>query len=266
MVPRLIACDVDGTLTRRDGTVGPGTIAALARAREEGIHVALATGRPVELFGMITDQMPGVFGHVVAANGALVAQLDPFDVIHSVEISRRDVETLVEGFRAGLAGVRFALAVEGRLIWEPGLETRLPVPPPGDPVPDALAALDVEQCRKILAFHPDHDVRALIGLLHPLAGDGFTVGHVGADAAEIAPTGIDKAFGLAVLCDHLGCGPADVVVFGDNMNDWSMFAWAGHAVAVANADPETRSRADEVTASSDDDGVGLVVERLLEQR
>jgi hydroxymethylpyrimidine pyrophosphatase-like HAD family hydrolase len=42
-----------------------------------------------------------------------------------------------------------------------------------------------------------------------------------------------------------------------------MFIWAGHSVAVANAHPDVLAAADEVTASNDDDGVALVLERLF---
>ncbi len=41
-----------------------------------------------------------------------------------------------------------------------------------------------------------------------------------------------------------------------------MLAWAGRGVAVANAHPEVLAIADEVTASNDEDGVALVLERL----
>jgi hydroxymethylpyrimidine pyrophosphatase-like HAD family hydrolase len=43
-----------------------------------------------------------------------------------------------------------------------------------------------------------------------------------------------------------------------------MFAWAGwRRVAVAGAHPEVLALADEVTASNDEDGVALWLERLL---
>jgi len=41
-----------------------------------------------------------------------------------------------------------------------------------------------------------------------------------------------------------------------------MLAWAGHGAAVANAHPDVIDVADEVTASNDEDGVALVLERL----
>jgi hydroxymethylpyrimidine pyrophosphatase-like HAD family hydrolase len=57
-----------------------------------------------------------------------------------------------------------------------------------------------------------------------------------------------------------------VVAFGDMPNDLPMLAWAGHAVAVANAHPDVRQMADEITASNDDDGVALVIERIVASR
>jgi hydroxymethylpyrimidine pyrophosphatase-like HAD family hydrolase len=49
-------------------------------------------------------------------------------------------------------------------------------------------------------------------------------------------------------------------------NDLAMLAWAGHAVAVANAQQNVLDAADEVTASNLDDGVARVLERLVAER
>jgi len=45
-----------------------------------------------------------------------------------------------------------------------------------------------------------------------------------------------------------------------------MLTWAGHGVAMGNADPATKQVADEVTASNDHDGVALIVEQVLARR
>ena len=65
-----------------------------------------------------------------------------------------------------------------------------------------------------------------------------------------------------VLADHR-IAAADVVAFGDMPNDIELLRWAGLGVAVANADPRVRAAADEVTLANDEDGVAVVVERLL---
>jgi hydroxymethylpyrimidine pyrophosphatase-like HAD family hydrolase len=46
-------------------------------------------------------------------------------------------------------------------------------------------------------------------------------------------------------------------------NDLAMLAWAGTGVAVANATSEVLEAADEVTAANTDDGVALLLERIL---
>jgi hydroxymethylpyrimidine pyrophosphatase-like HAD family hydrolase len=49
-------------------------------------------------------------------------------------------------------------------------------------------------------------------------------------------------------------------------NDLPMLEWAGRSYAVANAHPAVRAAAGAHTAANDDDGVALVLERLLAGR
>ena len=80
---------------------------------------------------------------------------------------------------------------------------------------------------------------------------------------ELTAPGVHKGSAVAHLCERLGVEQRDVVAFGDGLNDHEMLAWAGQGVAMGNAEAETKAIADEVTASNDDDGVAVVVERLL---
>src|SRR4029450_520075 len=72
-----------------------------------------------------------------------------------------------------------------------------------------------------------------------------------------------KAFALERLCRRLGVAPEEVVAVGDMPNDLAMLDWAGTGVAVANAVPEVLDAADEVTAANTEDGVALLLERIL---
>jgi hydroxymethylpyrimidine pyrophosphatase-like HAD family hydrolase len=80
---------------------------------------------------------------------------------------------------------------------------------------------------------------------------------------EIGPHGVDKAVALGWLATHLGLDRADVWAFGDGINDVDMLRWAGRGIAMANADEAVLAVADEVTMSNDDDGVAVVLERLV---
>jgi hydroxymethylpyrimidine pyrophosphatase-like HAD family hydrolase len=96
-----------------------------------------------------------------------------------------------------------------------------------------------------------------------LAGVDAVVTTSSADLLEIAGPGVSKAVALAELAAGRGVVAADVIAFGDMPNDLPMFAWAGYAVAVANAHPEVLAAADEITVSNDEDGVAIVLERLF---
>jgi hydroxymethylpyrimidine pyrophosphatase-like HAD family hydrolase len=76
--------------------------------------------------------------------------------------------------------------------------------------------------------------------------------------------GVSKGSALARLARDEGVGAHEVVAIGDGRLDASMLRIAALGIAMANAAPETLAAADEVTASNDEDGVALALERLLQ--
>ncbi|RMG62293.1 MAG: HAD family phosphatase [Bacteroidetes bacterium] len=64
-----------------------------------------------------------------------------------------------------------------------------------------------------------------------------------------------KAGGVQVVMADLGVGPEQVVVFGDGLNDLSMFAMGARGVAPANAASEVLALAQEVIGTNDTDSV-----------
>jgi hypothetical protein len=87
--------------------------------------------------------------------------------------------------------------------------------------------------------------------------------HAGLPFVELMPPGVDKAFGLKRLCDQRRITPEQVVAFGDMPNDNAMLAFAGWGVAVANAHPNTRGVANEVTCANVADGVAKVLAEMM---
>ena len=75
---------------------------------------------------------------------------------------------------------------------------------------------------------------------------------------------MNKSAGLEIICQRYGIDAAEVVAFGDGLNDIDMLRWAGQAVAMSNAPEQVRAAADIVAPSHHDDGVAAVIELLLE--
>ncbi len=72
----------------------------------------------------------------------------------------------------------------------------------------------------------------------------------------------DKAYGIRKVLDHFKAEAADAVVFGDSMNDMSMFVDGWTKVAMGNAIPELKAKADYVTSAVDVDGIYKACEAL----
>lgn len=69
----------------------------------------------------------------------------------------------------------------------------------------------------------------------------------------IEPT--DKSRGIRKMMKLLDAPIEDVIVFGDGTNDVDMFRPEWTSVAMGNAVPELKERADLVTSSVDEDGI-----------
>jgi hydroxymethylpyrimidine pyrophosphatase-like HAD family hydrolase len=107
------------------------------------------------------------------------------------------------------------------------------------------------------------DFDELAGRAREIAGEEAVVTWSTRQVIEVSAAGVTKAFALERVCRRLGIPAGEVIAVGDMANDLSMLAWAGRSVAVANADPAVLAEVDEVTASNDDDGVALILERVL---
>ncbi|CAM5675120.1 HMP-PP phosphatase [Mycolicibacterium aubagnense] len=116
---------------------------------------------------------------------------------------------------------------------------------------------------KVLLRHPLLSDDALAAAARSVVGSLATVTMSGPGTVELQPCGVTKATGLALAAEHLGLSPEKTVAFGDMPNDIPMFDLAAHGVAMANAHPELKAVADEVTTSNEDDGVAVVLERLF---
>jgi Cof subfamily protein (haloacid dehalogenase superfamily) len=80
---------------------------------------------------------------------------------------------------------------------------------------------------------------------------------------EIMPKAINKASGIANLCEYYGFNLDEVAVIGDSFNDVSMFTQHyQHSFVMQDADPEVKAHAKHVVASVDE-AVHYIMEHNL---
>ncbi|GAC1702684.1 MAG: hypothetical protein NVS9B4_08590 [Candidatus Acidiferrum sp.] len=83
------------------------------------------------------------------------------------------------------------------------------------------------------------------------------------DAVMILPTGVNKASGLRAALRELELPAESVVGVGDAENDEAFLEICGFSVAVGNALPSLKKRADFITTRTHGEGVQELIELLL---
>lgn len=73
----------------------------------------------------------------------------------------------------------------------------------------------------------------------------------------------DKSKGIKRMVEYLDGDIKDVVVFGDEKNDLSMFISEWTSIAMGNATEEIKNLATEITLDNDHDGIKVIVDKYL---
>ncbi|MEU8454831.1 HAD family hydrolase [Streptomyces griseoaurantiacus] len=259
---RLVATDLDGTLLRSDDTVSERTRDALAAATAQGAAHLVVTGRAVPWTRHILEEL-GYEGLAVCGQGAQVYDAGARQLLTSVTLDRQLAGVALAKIEAEVGPLHLAASrdgLDGEVLAGPGyaLTGRLPAVPFTD-AGDLWAA----PLNKIYIQHPTLSDDELAEAATRAAGGFVTVTMAGAGIVELLPLGLSKATGLSLAARRLGVKAAETIAFGDMPNDLPMFAWSGRGVAMANAHADLKAVADEVTASNDEDGIAVVLERLL---
>jgi Cof subfamily protein (haloacid dehalogenase superfamily) len=257
---RLVATDLDGTLLRSDGTLSDRTVAALDAAGRSGALVVVVTARPPRwVDGLGLDRVAHEL--VLCSNGALVYDVARRRVVAEHRIDEDTARLVLTAIRDAVPSAGFGSEDADGLRHDSAHHYA------GAEAGDRLVATLDDVVRggvaKLLVRDRTLDFPALVTAVTSAVGDRGVVTWSGDGLVEISAAGVTKAASLAALAAEHGLGPDDAVAFGDMPNDLLMLTWAAHGVAVANAHPDVLALADEVTASNDDDGVALVLERLL---
>jgi hydroxymethylpyrimidine pyrophosphatase-like HAD family hydrolase len=260
---RLAALDIDGTIVDHDGLLTERVRAAVDRVAESGIHVVVSTGRSVHATLPVLDRLGLRSGYTVCSNGAVVLRLDPeldrgYEVVHREEF---DPSAVLKLLRDHLPTALYAVEVVGE-----GYRLTAPFPPgelsgPADVVPfdDLLGG----PATRVIVRRTDHTSAEFLELAERLGLHEVSYAVGWTAWLDLAPDGVNKASALEIVRHRLDV-PADATLaVGDGRNDLEMFAWAAHSVAMGQSVPEVLSAADETTESVTEDGLAVVLERLV---
>lgn len=278
---KLLVLDIDGTLTDSRHVVSDATCRAICRVREAGVRVMLATGRRYRDALPIVEQL-AIAEPVVTASGGLVKQPGDHTTLYRARFADgvlpAVLEIVVKGghepviytdsFAEGFDFYCRSLATAvlppagggfgeylGRNLHLARVDPELHCKPPSDVFAgfvmgprDAMSALEMQ----LAAAYPEHLS------LHTIRSPRYSEWM-----CEIAPVGVSKWSGVALVAESLGIDSNAICAVGDDLNDLPMVQAAGLGIAMGNARAELLAAADWVVGTHDGSGIADVVDLVL---
>lgn len=267
---KLVGLDIDGTLLNTKNQISPRNHAAIRAAIDAGCRVIPATGRPLR--GVLPEfiQIPGV-DYAVTANGATVVRLSDGEFVIKNWLSRARLQKLYEATQGlwrvfdvfvGGSGYSEKKNLDAAEEWAPRnmapymRMSRQPV----ESIPDFIAAQ--EGFEKCSMFFTSEENRQKVRQIAQEMG-GFSIVSSESNNLEISDERATKGLALLELGRMLGLEKSQVMACGDSENDLPMLETVGLGVAMGNAPRFIKEKAAAVTATNDEDGVALALEKYV---
>jgi len=278
---KALALDLDGTTLLPDSTLGERTITILKKLSSRGVQIIIATGRTMETSEIYRSALDAR-GPMVFLNGAVVADVPSNKILY---INMLDLD--IADFGIDIAR---KMDYHYQIYMPPGIS-----PYTGEADPSIkLGQPLIEKQRLESDFYKKHTgtsmlvqdfkkVVALPGLKGCIKamficdpvyhddirkkfidqfGDRVSIMRSSSTFLEILNSGVTKGEGLKIVMKHRGLKPEEVIAFGDEENDLSMFKTAGFSAAPASAKEQVRDTADIIYGPAKEEGLAVYLEEL----
>lgn len=265
---KLLVLDVDGTLLNDEREISKRTLAALLKVQQMGVRIVLASGRPT--YGLMplakTLELGNYGGFVLSYNGCQIIKAQNGEILFERRINPEMLPYLEKKARKnGFAIFTYhddtliTDSPDNEYIKNEALLNNLKIIKEDE----FSTAIDFAPCKCMLVSDKEealigleqHWEKRLAGTLDAFRSEPYFL--------EVVPCGVNKANTLGALLEHLEVTREEVIAVGDGVCDVTMLQLAGMGVAMGHSQDSVKVCADYVTASNEEDGVALAVEKLI---
>ena len=280
---RLLALDIDGTLTAGNNVYSAATIAAVHAARAAGIEVLLATSRRYRTTRIAIDALR-IDAHAVCLGGALTKDaaqktiasraIPPATAAAAITLARTHQLAMICQLD-NRPGANRDFIIDAVVDWGPDTQHYFALGAAHGQRGDALAALPTTPPITLGIYGTEAALARYEAALHTAIASAaldpivthLVPAHITANAyLEIIAAQVSKWTGVAALAAHFAIEVRQICAIGDARNDLPLLTNAGLRIAMANAPDDVRERCDWVTGSAADDGVATAIAHLLALR
>lgn len=270
MAIKLIAVDLDGTLLSSNNTILPETQRMLRVAVQNGIKVVLATGRPLSGVLNFAKQL-GIEGddqYAIVFNGAVIQTISG-RVLMSQELNYQDFNNMLRFQRLSHVNVHFEttkyfITTDRDLSVQMQINAAL--------TDNIMKVRDRKEIPKDFTFNKvgftltegADQVEKLWNSFPDWAFQTYDIVRSFDSIIELNALGASKGNALMDLASRLKIAQKDVMIFGDQGNDLSMFSNPNFMkVAMGNAISEIKDKADYVTDDNDHNGIAKALKKFV---
>ena len=263
MTIKLIAVDIDGTLLNSKREVTPAVAKAVKNARQAGVKVVIATGRPIAGVETLLEELdlrhPN--DYVITFNGGLVQDTSTGDQIIREPMSYEDYMELqllsrqlnIHFHAITKEGIYTANRNIGRYTVHEASLVHMPL---YYRTTEEMA--DKEIIKMMMIDEPEVLDEAITRIPKELY-NRFTIVKSTPFYLEFMPKTVSKGAAVLHLADKLGLSKDELMAIGDEENDRAMLEVVGNPVVMGNGTPAIKKIAKYITKSNDEDGVAYAI-------
>ena len=264
---KVLAFDIDGTLTNSKKEITPETRQAILKAAGQGCTVVIATGRPRQGVMRYAKELELADngGYILALNGGLLENCRTGEAISRTFLPIEyysEICALAKEYNVNLMTYQgddvISENIDDKYL---EIESRI----------NGLGVKQVDNLEKYLTFEVpkflmlgDGDYLAEVEKkVHAKLSDRLDVYRSEPFFLEILPKNINKAATLGKLLEHLGADRQELMAFGDGYNDISMIKYAGMGVVMGNANDTVKKEGDYIAPSNEENGIVDVLNKFV---
>lgn len=252
---KAIFFDIDGTLVSfKSHTVPESARRAIARLREQGVKVFIATGRLMKHVAIVNDIE--VDGYITVNGGYCITSAG--EVIFESAFPRATVERVIDlseqyGFDLNVMTHEdmYVSSMGERVKKIASMINIMPT------VADVRAIAATQPVVQMCPYISRELEQEIMPLLPDCVGSRWIETFM-----DLNVRGVDKSLGIQQVMNYYGLTMAEAMAFGDGGNDLPMVRDAAVGVAMGNACDELKAVADYITSSVDEDGVSRALEHF----
>ncbi|MCS2387964.1 Cof-type HAD-IIB family hydrolase [Bacteroides thetaiotaomicron] len=265
---KLLVLDVDGTLLNDAKEISKRTLAALLKVQQMGVRIVLASGRPT--YGLMplakSLELGNYGGFILSYNGCQIINAQNGEILFERRINPEMLPYLEKKARKIISHCSLTMMIRSLLTLRRMNISRMKARLNNLKVikeEEFSVAIDFAPCKCMLVSDDEEALVSLEGHWKRRLNGALDVFRSEPYFLEVVPCAIDKANTLGALLEELDVKREEVIAIGDGVCDVTMIQLAGLGVAMGHSQDSVKVCADYVTASNEEDGVALAVEKAI---